>query len=497
MKTRISEEKIKPFRLVKYFTFTSLIFISLGILVLSLLNTHWAKTMQLRKSQEYARLLIENLNHQVFSQFILPMALKHRGKVHLSDKNQFEVMDKVVRGTLHSFNVEMVNIYNKNGTIIYSFDTEFLGMKDVGKGYEEAVSGRLRSNMVQSGSWLEIFLGISKDSRIITFAPLHAEKPLSADTGPVLGVVEIIQNISDDYREIFKFQIFVSITSTIVMGILLIVLILVVKRGEGIIQRRAQEQLRLQELLDRADHLSSIGKMVAGISHEIRNPLGIISSSAELLKKKMSGTDPVNAIPNIIVEEANRLNNIITDFLKFAKPADPKLTPCRLDDLMEKNINSLLPQIKKLNYVIDKYYEENLPEIPFDPDMLYQAFLNIMLNAMQAMPRGGTIQIRISSARTSILVFIEDIGQGIPEELMEKIWNPFFTTKEKGTGLGLGIVKNIIELHNGSIRIENRRKRGVRVIIELPADHAPDNHKIMIVNQRTKNGDMNGNSSYS
>ena len=100
---------------------------------------------------------------------------------------------------------------------------------------------------------------------------------------------------------------------------------------------------------------------------------------------------------------------------------------------------------------------------------LYQAFLNIFMNAIQAMPEGGKIQVGIQSAIGIVTVCIEDEGPGVPEDLLEKIWDPFFTTKEKGTGLGLGIVKNIIESHNGSIRVENRKEAsGVRVIIELP-----------------------------
>ncbi|MEE9119642.1 MAG: two-component sensor histidine kinase, partial [Calditrichia bacterium] len=136
-----SEENIKPFRLVKYFTFTSLVVIFVGTLVIALLNTHWARTVQQRKSEEYARLLIENLNHQVFLQFIIPVALKF-GKIQLSDERQFEYMDKVVRSTLYSFKVDMVNIYDMKNTISYSFDKTVVGKKDFGgKAYQDAVSG--------------------------------------------------------------------------------------------------------------------------------------------------------------------------------------------------------------------------------------------------------------------------------------------------------------------------------------------------------------------
>jgi two-component system sensor histidine kinase HydH len=470
MNRNSTEEKVKPFRLVKYFTFTSLIVIFIGTLVFSLLNTHWAKTMQEKKSEEYARVLIENLNHQVFLQFVLPVALKF-GKIQLSDEEQFERMDKVVRSTLHSFKIDMVNIYDLDNTISYSFDHSVIGKENAGgKGYKDALKGKYTSNLVQNGNWFEILLGFPQDSRLITFAPLRAEQPLSRISGPVLGVVEIVQDLTQDYREIFDFQVRVVVTASVVMSALFLTLLFVVKRGEGIIEKRAQERLKLIERLNRAEHLSSLGEMVAGISHEIRNPLGIIKSSSELLKKKMARFDPSNSIPNIIIEESIRLNNIITDFLNFAKPKSPNLVVCNVEDILEKNINFLSSQIKQEGYTIEKHYDESLPEITADADMLYQAFLNILINAMQAMPGGGVIHVDIHSDDHSVTVVIEDEGEGIPEEILEKIWDPFFTTKAKGTGLGLVIVKNIIESHEGSVSIANKPDVGSRVTIALPVN---------------------------
>jgi two-component system, NtrC family, sensor histidine kinase HydH len=467
-----SEEKVKPFRLVKYFTFTSLIVIFSGAIIISILNTHRARSMQREKSEEYALLLIENLNHQIFLQFIIPVALKYGG-IRLREKEQFEHMDKVVRSTLHGFKVEMVNIYDMNETVSYSFDKSLIGKKDYGgAAFKKALTGETVSKQIQVGNIIEILLGFPKESRIITFAPLRAERPLSSLSGPVLGVIEIVQDISKEYTTIFKFQIDVIITSTIVMSVLFLVLIFVVKRGEGIIQKRTQEKLRLEEELSRSKHMSSLGEMVSGISHEIRNPLGIIRSSAELLKKKMASFDPSNTIPDIIVEESGRLNNIITDFLNFAKPKRPDFTICHVEEILEKNIKYLSAQTKSQGYIIKKHNDNNLPEIMADFDMLYQAFLNLLINAIQAMQNGGTIYVKINSTGNAVTILIEDEGEGIPDNLAEKIWDPFFTTKEKGTGLGLVIVKNIIEAHEGSIELENRSVGGVRAKVTLPENQA-------------------------
>jgi len=462
------DEKTKPFRLYKFFTLTSFVIIFVGTIVLSSLNMHWARKMQFSKSEDYALLLISNLNHQIFRQFMLPMRITGE-KIKLREKYQFERLDTIVRGTLHGFNIESIKIYNLNNIIIYSFDKEIMGIKDIGgPGYQNATIGNHTSELEQSGSFWQILLGFPKETRITTFAALHAEESLAVTTGPIFGVVEIVQDSTDDYRTIFKFQVMVVLTIMLVMGILFIVLISVVKKGEEIIEGRARERLRLMDKLSRAEHLSSIGEMVAGVSHEIRNPLGIIRSSAELLKKKVQSLDPANTIPDVIIEEGARLNNIITDFLNFAKPRKPSLAECRVEEILRKNIDYLSSEAEKKGYTLDHYFSEDVPAIMADGDMLYQAFLNILINAMQSMPDGGRIEVDTVGKDNTVTVHFKDNGGGIDEEIIDKVWAPFFTTKEQGTGLGLGIVKNIIEAHAGRIKIVNRDDQGVDVAITLP-----------------------------
>lgn len=463
-----TEETIKPFRLVKYFTFTSLIVIFLGTVVLSALNTHWARMLQLKKSEDYALVLVENLNHQIFTQFLIPVLIRY-GKIQLREEEQFKRMDKVVRSTFHSFKVDQVNIYDMGNTVSYSFNKSVIGQKDIGgTGYQNAIEGQSTSRLIQRGNFWEILLGIPKESKIVTFAPLRVERPMSTLSGPVLGVVEIVQDLSDEYKAIFRFQILVILTYAIVMGVLFLVLLFVVKRGESISEKRAQERLELKEKLSRAERLSSLGEMTAGISHEIRNPLGIIRSSAELLRKKMTVLDPTNTIPNVIVEETNRLNDIITDFISFAKPKKPSLIPCRVEDIIEKNLKFLESQMLEQGYQVLRHYENNSPEIMADSAMMYQAFLNILINAMQAMPQGGNIHIGVGSNEKFVNITFEDEGEGIKENVLGKIWEPFFTTKDTGSGLGLGIVKNIVESHGGNIHVEQRAPKGTRVSVGLP-----------------------------
>lgn len=472
LKSGILDERIKPFRLVKYFTISSLIVILAGAILLSVLNIHWTKSLHMKKSEDYALALIENLNHQIFLQFVIPIMLKY-GKIELSNPEQFDRMDTIVRNTLHSFKVDMVTIYDISDIISYSFDKELVGKRHLGgPGFEYALSGTPTSRQVQRGSLLKLPLGFAKESKLITFAPLRAERQFLRITGPVLGVIELTQDITEDYRSILKYQTLVISTCVLVMVVLLVILVLVVRRGEIIIQGRNLEQIKLREKLAQVEKLSSIGSMIAGISHEIRNPLGIITSSAALLKKKAEPADPSNTFIDIIVEEANRLNTIITDFLNFARPRTPTVVPTRISDILEKNIAFLKPQMESRNIVIQTDYPDRLPTICVDPDMMYQAFLNILINAMDAMPDGGTIEIAVVPVEDgSLAVEFRDTGQGIDRDVLHRIWDPFFTTKEKGTGLGLGIVKAIMEAHHGTVSIENRTDHpGTIVRIELPVE---------------------------
>jgi signal transduction histidine kinase len=469
---KIPEEKVRPFRLVKYFTFTSFTVIFISTIVLSLLNTNWVRTTQEKRSEEYALFVAEKLNHQIFWQFFVPAAMKYK-KIILREKVQAEMLDKVIQNALHGYKVDMVTIYDvKKNIISYSFDKTMVGKENIGgPEYLDAVAGKSSTKLIQNGNFIETLLGFPTQNKMITTVPLRSEnvKPDSQAPAIIIGVAEIVQDLSEDFKTIFRFQLLIIATITIVMCSLFIILIIVARRGESIIDKRAKERLKLEKQLRRAEHLSSIGEMVAGISHEIRNPLGIIRSSGELLKKKISALDPSNSIPDIIVEEAVRLDSIISDFLDFAKPRQPNLSPCRIEDIIEKNITFLAPQLEEKRCSVEKKQDDVLPEVMADANMLYQAFLNILINGMQSMPSGGKISIRISAGNQGVNVVFEDEGSGIPEDILKKIWDPFFSTKDKGTGLGLGIVKNIIEAHNGTIQITNRENSGSRVFMTIPA----------------------------
>jgi len=468
-----SNSGTRPFVLVKAFTVSSLVVMLTATIVIAALNAHWVRAILLEKSKEYNRLLVENLNHQIFLRFVAPVVFKH-GIVKLREKGQHRLLDAVVKSTLHSFHVDMVNIYGTDNIIGYSFNNSDIGKENAGGvHYEKAMKGEATSKLIQKGSFLELMFWFPQETKIVTFAPLVQEVQLARTKNRmIIGVIEIIRDVSQDYQQVFKLQGLIVASCASIMGILFLILRFVVKQGERIIEARAEERLKLEEQLRRAEHLSAIGEMTAGVSHEIRNPLGIIKSSAQLMKKKMARLDSSSTIPDIIVEESTRLDHIIKDFLDFAKPKVADLRPCAIEDIIEKNLTFMAPKAKEENIRIIKDFQNNIPIIFADPTMLYQAFLNIFLNAFQAMGDKGEITISTRHDAGLVHISFSDTGEGIDEDVLKKIWTPFFTTKETGTGLGLGIIKNIIEAHHGSIHIAAISPNGTRVEITLPSRKA-------------------------
>lgn len=489
MTSVLEAEKTKPYRLVKYFTFTSLVVVFIGALILSILFNHWMRSVNRAKSEDYAKILISNLNYQVFNNFSIPVVWKFGG-IQLHNKEQFELMDNVVRNAVQGYHVEMVRIYSREDIISYSYDTSEVGTVRVGStAFKKALEGETKFNFPQRGSFWEIFLGMPKEAKIVTVAPfrpphstlafvkgkgivftheLKQETTAENFDSEVSGIFEVVQDLTEEYQEIFELQKRMLLSITGVMAILFLVLRLVVKKGEEILERRAMEQLELKERLSRAERLSALGELAAGVSHEIRNPLGIIRSSAELLRKKMTVYEPENPVADVIVEESGRLNTIITDFLNFAIPKTPHQLPTNVGEVVEKNLNFLDPQIRENRIMVSRHFDSNLPVVMADQGLLYQAFLNICINAMQSMTNGGKLSVEITTKNRSVTVSFKDSGKGIPDHVLGKVWDPFFTTKETGSGLGLGIVRNIIKSHGGDVFIANRPEGGTEVKVILP-----------------------------
>jgi two-component system sensor histidine kinase HydH len=212
----------------------------------------------------------------------------------------------------------------------------------------------------------------------------------------------------------------------------------------------------------RSERLAALGQLSAGLAHEIRNPLGVIKGSAEMLSQKLGQSNALTAeLAGYILSETNRLSALVTRFLDFARPLHVDLSPQDITTVLDRALHDVAMLWKGGSVRVEREYASSLPLVPLDEALCEQAFLNIIQNAYDAMGSGGgTLHVKVSRARSGdregVEVRIEDSGPGIPLELREQIFNPFVTTKKTGVGLGLSIVSRIIDGHQGKIRIESR-----------------------------------------
>ncbi len=466
-------ESVKPFQLVKYLALSSLMVILVCTIVLSGFISQKAKAILLKKSEQYALIVAENLNHQVFFQFTLPTLIAD-GEIHLSRQSQYERLDKVVRNTIHGLSVEHVNIYDLEQVLTYnSTNKELIGTKgELGDSFTRALNEESVSVMSTEETNFFGFELKSGTRRLITYLPMWEERPLSWRKGKVLGVFEITQDISHDYVSIRRFQWIVALSCLLFVGILFVTILFIARRAERIITARSQEKYRLEEQLHQSERLAALGEMIAGVSHEIRNPLGIIRSTAELLDCRMND-EKQKRFSSIIVEESTRLNDILTEFLDFARPARLQPATCKIEDILDRNLSVMEAECQRLGIKVQKCYQKGECCLEADQDLLYRAFVNIFANSIQSMPEGGTLTVRttITNGRDGasfVEIQVQDTGTGIPKETMKKIFNPFFTTREKGTGLGLAIVQTIVDNHSGEIEVVSRDGQGATFIIRLP-----------------------------
>ena len=463
---------LKPFTLVKYFSFSALGVILIFTLFLSWIISNHARNVMLKQSEDYSLLLAGNLNQQVFRRFVLPAVVRY-GRIALRNPEQFDYLDRIVGGLVQGLAIDSVTIYDSSENVIsYSTVLELVGARDKGGiEYEKALKGVANSRFIYSGTiWSLLSAEPNVSCQLKTFIPFRQVKE-SGDKGEsIMGVIEIVKDLSRDYKAILKLQSRIILVSSAVMTVLFLVLRTIVSRAGKIIERRTVERLRLEEQLNRNERLTQLGTMVAIVSHEIKSPLGIVRSTAEILKKRIVKVAPGSEnLAQIIVDETIRLNTIVTEFLDFARPQEPKLEMHDLHVILERAIEFThsMADERDVAIAVDLQSEPLMKQV--DEDMLYRVFLNVLINGIQAMADGGTLTVKASlTADDRARISFSDTGTGMSAEKTAQVFQPFFTDKNKGTGLGLAIVQNSVERHNGEVLVESKEHEGSTFTIILP-----------------------------
>jgi two-component system sensor histidine kinase HydH len=237
------------------------------------------------------------------------------------------------------------------------------------------------------------------------------------------------------------------------------------------IQKTTAALRKTEAQLIRSEKLAALGQLAAGIAHEIRNPLTSINILIHSLREGLSSENSHGEDLKVIEEEIDRINVIVDQFLRFAKPASPLLEKAEIPPIFEETLQLLKPQIERRRISVQKEFR-SLPPIIIDREQMKQVVLNLLLNAIQAMPEGGQLGLsgQVPEDNQGVQLSIEDTGIGIPSEDMDKLFDPFFSTKEGGIGLGLSIAHRIIDQHHGKIEVESKPGKGTLFTIWLPMD---------------------------
>jgi len=216
-------------------------------------------------------------------------------------------------------------------------------------------------------------------------------------------------------------------------------------------QHQHRQLLDAQRQVRRMDRLGLLGQLASGLAHEIRNPLGALIGSAEILDDAIVAADPNKEFVRILRKELVRLRDTVNEFLLFARPAPAERIPNNLNDVVKATCSLVEQEARRHGITFDCRLDESMPLIPMDAEKLKQIMLNLMLNSIQALPDGGTVTVTTRLEKQWASLLIADNGPGIPVEQQKEIFTPFYSTKKEGTGLGLSIVKQLVEAVNGSI----------------------------------------------
>ena len=234
---------------------------------------------------------------------------------------------------------------------------------------------------------------------------------------------------------------------------------------------RIERELReMQQALLQSEKLAAMGRLTSQIAHELNNPIYGIMNTLELLKTEIPPESKRRRILELSLSETQRLAEMLRNMLSFSKPEEERRKPTKINELVEGILLVMEKQMKESNVKVETYFDEGIPEVMASTNQMRQVMLNLIKNAKEAMPKGGTLTVRTSREDNKVLIHIQDTGIGIPEEIRDKIFEAFFTTKQKvkGVGLGLSVCYGIIKDHGGEIKVESEVDKGTIFTIHLP-----------------------------
>ncbi len=348
-----------------------------------------------------------------------------------------------------------------------------------------------KGQIIFANRWLEQFMGYPRQKFLRSnlrdlCAPYEQGRYIFSCLPDIERTTEVDIDLQRKNDEIFTANVsFAPFHYRQAMHLLIVVRDVTARRIQEGKTREDEERYRkllaernmLQNQLHRSSKVAFMGELAAGIAHEINNPLGIILGFVQDILDEITLSDPLFESINIIEKETARCVDVVKNLLDFARLKPPESIPVDIVELLEGSIVLLMPGIKKNKVSIEKNFDKKLPTIKLDPQLIQQVFLNVMINAVQAMPDAGVLTFGINlivkersqEPGSWIRITISDTGIGISEKDIQRVFDPFFTTKgSKGTGLGLSVCQRIMEDHCGKIEIESRKGYGTICSLYFP-----------------------------
>lgn len=471
----------------------SLLIVLLVSLGLSYFISNQTRNTLMARQEGLGVLLAHNLNNQIFQRFAVP-TIRDYGHISLRNEKQRDLMDRVVRSVIVGLPVSRLRVYEPSGKgVTYSTEEGEFGRMDlVPDSMQDVLREKAVTPVIQSS--LEIWefpfhwplkpgtvqmttlFPLRGDAYLLRLAaqeflskegdlPAH----LSVSETPLMGVLEVTQDITGDYVQVLLVQVAIVVMCLLSSVIMFALLLIIIHRAESVLKLRMQKNLQLEKELQSTEKLVSMGRVVASIAHEIRNPLGIIRSTVDLLQKRTASSSDKGTQRLLVAmhDETLRLSQTVNDFLDYARPRQPKQDPVELELVLSQITAFVESDFERSGISLTVDFAQKLWVLG-DKDLLYRAFYNVLMNGRQAIQGEGSLHVTAWAEGGKAVLAFRDSGPGFDTDIMDKLFEPFFTTKESGTGLGLPIVHSIITAHGGDVKLGNADGGGAVVTVLLP-----------------------------
>ena len=518
----------EKFHLMLYYSITSFIVIGIVSFLVGEIFSKIEKNDLIERSANYAEYIVANINHAMYEEVFNSTTNKYEYIDIENNQDQFNELDKIIKSSIYGLNLRKIYLFDMNGQIIYSNISEHRG-KVLKKGKNVQLDSALKGTSVSllQDPVIKDSKGVqTEESLLESYYPIYEYDKGILNKEKQVGVLEIYQNMKGLNIQIAMAHKKAVVITGSSMGLLFLILLMIIKRASGVIRLKtgqlveARDHLeekvgeRTQEIkqtyeslqktqkrLSRSEKLAGIGTLAAGIAHEINNPLASVASCAEGLMDRVDNVDfkskddkeVFSDYLKTVYDETYRCKAIISKLLDFSRKQVPVFSEVNENALVphyrvippsplvfdEVNVNTLVANVVKL-ICRQKELEKLRIELNYDPEpvitygdanQLQQVFLNMILNAIDATAGGEKIEITTIRVDNFVQIIIEDTGCGIAPENLDRIFEPFFSTKSpgKGTGLGLSICYGIIEEHKGKILASsNGIGKGTKFTISLP-----------------------------